>query len=126
MSEEKKMLNDSLNSSLMKKDEEMMKNDEENQRCKEMATWIPVNDMENFLENFVTYSDENNVEWEKFSYEIYDENYYREKFPNFDESVIQILAKCSLSKYHDELEKFKLTRKRKEDYTDADFTVKFN
>ena len=126
MSIEKKLLNDSINSSLMKKDEEMMKNDEENQRCREMATWIPVSDMENFLENFVTYSDENNVEWEKFSYEIYDENYYREKFPNFDESVIQILAKCSLSKYHDELEKFKLTRKRKEDYTDADFTVKFD
>ena len=83
MTEDKKnMLNDSLNSSLMKNDEEMMKID--------------------------------------------DESYYREKFPNFDEAVIQILAKCSKKKYYDEIEKSKLLRKSKEDYTDEDFIVKFS
>ena len=126
MTEDKKMLNDSINSPLMKNDEDLMKIDEENQKCRENSPWIPVNDMENFMENFVSYSDENNVEWEKFSYEVYDEEYYREKFPNFDEAVIQILAKCSQKKYHDELEKSKLLKKRREDYTDEDFTVKFN
>ena len=126
MSIEKKLLNDSLNSSLMKNDEEMTKIDETNRECRDNSPWIPVNDMENFLENFVTYSDENNVEWEKFSYEVYDESYYREKFPNFDEAVIQILAKCSKKKYYDEIEKSKLLRKSKEDSTEQDFIVKFS
>tara|TARA_R100001079_G_scaffold106539_2_gene74737 strand:- start:359 stop:787 length:429 start_codon:yes stop_codon:yes gene_type:complete len=57
-------------------------------------------DLEDFVDNFTHYADESNdkIDWEKFNYEIYGEDYYAEKFPGFDSSVHKILADCSKKK----------------------------
>ena len=57
-------------------------------------------DLEDFVDNFTHYADESNdkIDWEKFNYEIYGEDYYAEKFPGFDSSVHKILADCSRKK----------------------------
>ena len=58
-------------------------------------------DLEEFVDMFSNYADENSsekIDWEKFNYDIYDEDYYAEKFPGFDSSVHKILADCSSKK----------------------------
>ena len=58
-------------------------------------------DLEEFVDMFSNYADENSsekIDWEKFNYEIYDEDYYAKKFPGFDSSVHKILAECSKKK----------------------------
>tara|TARA_R100001129_G_scaffold123456_1_gene86133 strand:+ start:101 stop:529 length:429 start_codon:yes stop_codon:yes gene_type:complete len=57
-------------------------------------------DLEDFVDNFTHYADESNdkIDWERFNYDIYGEDYYAEKFPGFDSSVHKILADCSKKK----------------------------
>ena len=57
-------------------------------------------DLEDFVDNFTHYADESNdkIDWERFNYDIYGEDYYAEKFPGFDSSVHKILADCSRKK----------------------------
>lgn len=58
-------------------------------------------DLEEFVDMFSNYADENTsnkIDWEKFDYNIYDEDYYAKKFPGFDSSVHKILADCSKKK----------------------------
>lgn len=61
-------------------------------------------DLESFVDMFTHYADENSnqkIDWEKFDYEIHNENYYAEKFPGFDSSVHKILADCSKKKFEE-------------------------
>ena len=68
-------------------------------------------DLESFVENFSHYADDNNIEYEKFDYGEYTEDYYREKFPGFDDWVHKILADCSKKKLEDHRKKQLLTKK---------------
>lgn len=44
---------------------------------------------------------EGKVDWEKIDYEIYGEDWYREKFPHFDDAWYELLAKASREKFKD-------------------------
>ena len=58
-----------------------------------------------FIDNFTNYADESdNIDFEKFDYNIYDEQYYSKKFPGFDDWVHKILAECSRKKMKDHRE----------------------
>ena len=76
-----------------------------------------VKDLEEFIDMFSNYADENTsnkIDWERFNYEIYDEDYYAEKFPGFDSSVHKILADCSKKKIEEHREG--LVKKTKGDF----------
>ena len=76
-----------------------------------------VKDLEEFIDMFSNYADENTtnkIYWERFNYEIYDEDYYAEKFPGFDSSVHKILADCSKKKIEEHREG--LVKKTKGDF----------
>lgn len=78
------------------------------------AEWVTMSEdqINDFMFNFIEFSDENNVEWDKFTYEVFDYDYYKEKFPKFDDSIIDILVKCSEKKiYKDDKVAEKTTRK---------------
>lgn len=76
-----------------------------------------VKDLEEFVDMFSNYADENTsnkIDWERFNYDIYDEDYYAEKFPGFDSSVHKILADCSNKKIEEHREG--LVKKTKGDF----------
>jgi hypothetical protein len=76
------------------------------------------------MNNFIEYSDDNNIEWEKFNYgDIFDYNYYKSRFPKFDDEIIEILVKCSEKKIYNDLKDEKPLKK---EYTEEDFIVRFN
>ena len=64
------------------------------------AEWVTMdeNAVNKFMDNFIEYSDDNNIEWDRFNYEVFDYDYYKNKFPKFDDDVIDILVKCSEKK----------------------------
>ena len=79
-------------------------------------------DLEEFIDNFTHYADENSnekIDWEKFNYGIYTEDYYAKKFPGFDSSVHKILADCSRKKLEEH--RGGLVKKEK-----GDFIVRFD
>ena len=58
--------------------------------------------VENLVNQFVTYSDDNNIDWKRFDYSgDFDYDYYKKRFPQFDDEVINILVKCSKKKVED-------------------------
>lgn len=77
-------------------------------------------DLETFVENFTNYADDNDIDFEKFDYNEYTEDYYREKFPGFEPWVHKILADCSKKKLEDHRKKDKLT------FEEKDTTLSFN
>ena len=79
-------------------------------------------DLEDFIDNFTTYADENTsnkIDWEKFDYNIYNEAYFAEKYPGFDSSVHKILADCSKKKIEEHRDG--IVKKSK-----GDFIVRFD
>jgi hypothetical protein len=79
-------------------------------------------DVENLMDKFIEYSDEGNIEWDRFNYEIFDYNYYKKRFPKFDDDIIDILVKCSKTKMYDDTTTFQEPKKYKEE----DFTLTFS
>lgn len=77
-------------------------------------------DLETFVENFSNYADDNDIDFEKFDYNEYTEDYYREKFPGFEPWVHKILADCSKKKLEDHRKKEKMT------FEEKDTTLSFN
>ena len=75
-----------------------------NEEAKAKSKWGDMDELvlENMINQFTAYSDDNGIEWDKFDYSgDYDEEYYRKKFPLFDDNTIAILVKCSKSKVED-------------------------
>lgn len=77
-------------------------------------------DLEEFVENFSNYADDNNIDFEKFDYGEYTEDFYRQKYPGFDDWVHKILADCSKKKLEDHRKKNILT------FEEKDTTLSFN
>jgi len=77
-------------------------------------------DLEEFVENFSNYADDNNIDFEKFEYGEYTEDFYRQKFPGFDDWVHKILADCSKKKLEDHRKKNTLT------FEERDTTLTFD
>ena len=68
--------------------------------------WVPMSDTQlaEMFGDFVLYADENFKDQftkENFNYEVFDTDYYREKFPHFDDEVHTILAEVSKKKIID-------------------------
>ena len=78
-------------------------------------------DLETFVENFSNYADDNDIDFEKFDYNEYNEEYYRQKFPGFEDWVHKILADCSKKKLEDHHRK-----KQKLTFEEKDTTLSFN
>lgn len=81
----------------------LLKQIRENEEAREKAEWFDIDTfmIDNLVSQFTRYSDENDIEWEKFDYNTYDYDYYKKKFPLFDDDVIDILVKCSKKKAGD-------------------------
>jgi len=62
-------------------------------------------DLQEFIENFSHYADDNNIDYEKFDFNEYTEDYYAKKFPGFEPWVHKILAECSKKKIEDHRKK---------------------
>tara|TARA_R100000329_G_scaffold9466_1_gene10761 strand:+ start:16582 stop:16953 length:372 start_codon:yes stop_codon:yes gene_type:complete len=77
-------------------------------------------DLEEFVENFSNYADDNNIDFEKFEYGEYTEDFYRQKFPGFEPWVHKILADCSKKKLEDHRKKNTLT------FEERDTTLTFD
>jgi hypothetical protein len=92
----------------------------------EKAEWVTMDedDINNFMNNFIEYSDDNGIEWEKFNYgDLFDYNYYKSRFPKFDDEIIEILVKCSEKKIYNDISEIKAPKR---EYTEEDFIVRFN
>lgn len=82
----------------------LLKYKKANEEAKEKSEWGNIDEMviENMVQQFTAYSDDKGLEWDKFDYSgDYDEGYYKNKFPLFDDATIDILVKCSKSKVED-------------------------
>ena len=88
----------------------------------EKVEWVTMDedDINNFMDNFIEYSDDNGIEWEKFNYEVFDYNYYKSRFPKFDDEII---VKCSEKKIYNDIQEMK---PKKREYTEEDFIVRFD
>lgn len=91
------------------------------------AEWVTMDEeqINNFMENFIEYSDDNNIEWDRFNYEVFDYDYYKSKFPKFDDEIIDILVKCSEKKIYNDIQPQNKIEPRKP-LTEEDFIVKFD
>jgi vacuolar-type H+-ATPase subunit I/STV1 len=124
-------LDNSFNNLDITKDEK--NNDNENEKkikeiikeASEKVEWVTMDedDINNFMDNFIEYSDDNGIEWEKFNYEVFDYNYYKSRFPKFDDEIIEILVKCSEKKIYNDIQEIK---PKKREYTEDDFIVRFD
>lgn len=87
--------------------------------------WVTMEEDEinDFMENFIEFSDENNIEWEKFNYEVFGYSYYKSRFPKFSDDIIDILVKCSEKKIYNDI---KDEKPPKREYTEEDFIVRFD
>ena len=82
-----------------------------------------IKDLEEFIDTFTHYADENTsnkIDWEKFDYNIYDKEYFAKKYPGFDDTVHEILAKCSKEKLEEHRDHVK------KEITEEDFIVRFD
>ena len=81
------------------------------------------NDLKEFIDSFTSYADENTsnqIDWDKFDYNIYDKDYFAKKYPGFDDTVHEILAKCSKKKLEEHRDHVK------KEITEEDFIVRFD
>ena len=109
-------------------DTEEKKNNEINKiikKASDKAEWVTMEEQEinDFMENFIEFSDENNIEWEKFNYEVFGYSYYKSRFPKFSDDIIDILVKCSEKKIYNDI---KDEKPPKREYTEEDFIVRFD
>jgi hypothetical protein len=82
----------------------LLKYKKANEEAREKSEWGNIDEMviENMVQQFTAFSDDNGLEWEKFDYSgDYNEKYYKDKFPLFDDDTIDILVKCSKTKAED-------------------------
>ena len=91
------------------------------------AEWVTMDEQQinDFMENFIEYSDDNNIEWERFNYEVFDYDFYKSRFPKFDDEIIEILIKCSEKKIYNDVKTENKVEPRKP-LTEEDFIVKFD
>ena len=81
------------------------------------------NDLKEFIDSFTSYADENTsnqIDWDRFDYNIYDKEYFAKKYPGFDDTVHQILADCSKKKLEEHRDHVK------KEITEEDFIVRFD
>ncbi len=79
-------------------------------------------DVNNLLDKFITFSDNDNIEWDRFNYEIFDYSFYKKRFPKFDDAIIDILVKCSNKKLYDDVNIYE----KPKEYTEKDFVLTFS
>ena len=100
-------------------------NENNEKDVKEEGNWVEFNDnnLQEFVDNFTHYADDNNIDFDKFDFSEYPATYYAEKFPGFDPEIHEILAECSKKRIEDfrKAEKDKFIQKEK-----GDFVVKFD
>ena len=98
--------------------------DEINKDAKEKSLWVNMDDdaIQDIVNSFSEYSDEMNIDWEKFDFREFDADYYKKRFPKFTDDIIDILVRCSNSKIYDDTRLLPI----KEDVKDEDFTVDFS
>ena len=93
---------------------------------KEMVTdWTPIDEttIAEMFGDLASFRDgEGGVEWDKVDYDIYGEDWYREKFPNFPEEWYSLIVKASREKYKDLMKKDDKGFQREE----GNFTISFN
>lgn len=91
------------------------------------AEWVTMSEDEinDFMEHFIEYSDDNNIEWDRFNYEVFGYDYYKSRFPKFDDDIIEILIKCSEKKIYNDVKPQNKIEPRKP-LTQEDFIVKFD
>lgn len=70
------------------------------------GNWVELeeNDLVNMFADYILYNQnefQNQLKKEDFNYEVFDTDYYAEKFPHFSEEVHEILAKVSKEKIID-------------------------
>lgn len=97
------------------------------EEASQKAEWVSMDedDINNFMDNFIEYSDDNGIEWEKFNYEVFDYNYYKSRFPKFTDDIIEILVKCSEKKIYNDVKTDNKIQPRKP-LTEDDFIVTFD
>ena len=98
--------------------------DEINKEAKEKSIWINCDEdtIKDIVDSFSEYSDETNIEWNKFDFREFDEDYYRKRFPKFNDEIIDILVRCSNSKIYDDTRLTPI----KEEVKEEDFTINFD
>lgn len=82
----------------------LLKYKKANEEAREKSKWGNIDEMiiENMVQQFTAFSDDEGLQWEKFDYSgDYDAEFYRRKFPLFDDATIDILVKCSKTKVED-------------------------
>jgi hypothetical protein len=62
--------------------------------------WVEMDDddIREMYESMFKWSEEeeiDNLDWSRLSFEVYDEHYYRERFPGFPDEFYKILEECS-------------------------------
>ena len=120
MDEENKLNADELKKMKQIKDEY----DKINKEARDKSLWLNTDDntITDIIDSFTEYSDEMDINWEKFDYRTFDADYYRKRFPKFDEKIIDILVRCSNSKLYDDTRLLPV----KEEIKDEDFEVDFS
>ena len=93
--------------------------------CESISGWNDVDELGllNMFQDLNSFKDDTGkVEWDKLDYEIYGEDWYREKYPNFPDEWYELLVNASKEKYKDLQSGIKDGIKIKE----GNFTVKFD
>ena len=80
--------------------------EELNKKMKEQAVWNDLDDNNfNMILDKIN-SKNDNIDWSKLTYNnAFDFDYYKKKFPRFDDDIIEILVKTSNKSLHDVFEK---------------------
>ena len=91
----------------------------------EGGSWVQMEDMDiiNMFSELPAYKDgTGKVEWDKLDYEIYGEDWYREKYPNFPDEWYALMVEASKKKFQD------LQKKEKEGMTieKGNFIISFD
>ena len=59
----------------------------------------------NFASQFINYADDSGIDFEKYDFNEFNEEYFRQKFPKFDDIVYEKLAEYSQKKMEDHRQK---------------------
>ena len=78
-----------------------------NDDMREKAIWHDLDDTEmNNVINKINTQSGDDIDWSKLTYNnAFDFDYYKKKFPRFDDEIIEILVKTSGKSLHDVFEK---------------------
>ena len=84
---------------------------------------MDIDQINSFLDSFIEYCDENNIEWERFDYTVYDYTYYKKLFPKFEDEIINLMVKCNEKKIYNNNPP---SKKEKRIITEEDLILRFN